>query len=839
MQFHLDPRDFEELGFSTVKPETVAPAAPKMKTCLCSALLPLFSLFANSSARPWHPFAAATNACIERAEAARLVAEEACGGRSYPHIESLVPLRLVPQPSNRHAVQDAVVLKKPAVVRQGTLTVRRRRGSNGERAVVAVPVLEGQEPESVAAWYCEDPDGADAADPAADATAGTATNDCSSAFRRLSDDRATQPILDQRSLDDSIVSSYRRVSVNAAGIQSLRSEMTSSSSRVAEHYSLCNGRSMPGHGHDARAYLPRCRGRNASHTAAINAKAAALVCNGLRGVLVSESACAADINRRVIPQYARWQQRMVKSARRRLTFPPRPPLGSHAHPRSHKPQPTKNKNTRKRWQFIVARCKENLSWLNDLLCRSIPADRVGYVEIVIVSKCADAGNDADDDLGLPGVSMRHQTHTDLQVPCFDHMPFQVHFELASAENFGFETSVYLSMMAKARRQLRQQSADEDTTGSRRRFDTLFFLQGDPFDHTNTPEQKHNFFELVRTLPLQKESEHFGQLSDSYVLHSGDEHYYGDVFCQVHNALVAKFEASGAATNSPMEHRGGGGGTCSNTRTCSSTSTRVVSFRRGGEGNTNKLLKEEDRDSPAAAVSTAVATPTAPTCPAGNSCPPLFGSFMMSLFYVSTERLASRSPEWYELAWSLLDAKQAARHLANVGGPDSVWAAKTARSQNANRPAGWGHAKLMSTIFERLWHVLFLEDPVLDPFQTRRLRKQAAPTLWPSLPRYGWAPEPFFSEESGEEYHDYYNFIRRLAANDPDTAAIGLARLSFVPAEGVKYEDFDFSIAREYAVDGKPLETTKMCILWAVYVGFGDAVREGMNIARRRGRAGVK
>jgi len=66
---------------------------------------------------------------------------------------------------------------------------------------------------------------------------------------------------------------------------------------------------------------------------------------------------------------------------------------------------------------------------------------------------------------------------------------------------------------------------------------------------------------------------------------------------------------------------------------------------------------------------------------------------MSMFYLSTRRLNSRPREWYDRAQALLDLERA-REWLNTDDPAFRHLMKR----------GYSFTKIISTVFERLWHV---------------------------------------------------------------------------------------------------------------------------------------
>ena len=448
------------------------------------------------------------------------------------------------------------------------------------------------------------------------------------------------------------------------------------------------------------------------------------------------------------------------------------------------------------WEFVIVRCREKLSFLTELLC-SVP-DAVGAVLVTIVDKC---GKHADQDLQL----RRQPRCPGTELGAWRRV---VKYRFAQQENYGFETMVYLSSMLASR------AGDIKKVPN-----TTFFLQADPFDHLAGPEHRHNFFELVRTLPLLPETKHFGALSDAHKLESGKHGVSwwsgsggSSTFCDMYAALVPRPDAPDYATRA-------------------------------------------------------------------TNCLPLLGLFRMSSFYLSAERLFSRPVEWYQRALRLLTDPDEAAEWIDHSNPnwagDIDWtsgqfinnqvndkeACSTTPSNRSLCDVGrhplFAFTKHQSLVFEHLWHLFFEEEAVVSKFASRDL----VPSLWPSQ----WEADRSM----------YLVFVRHLASTEPRLTswalkhvAVGwrdpssrLASVWHVPvveqagqsqAPPVEQSAFwlyqDFQRGLEESVlqhmvllaadnDTSVPKASHFCILWAVYLGattdevIGEALRAGLQQAQ--------
>ena len=65
-------------------------------------------------------------------------------------------------------------------------------------------------------------------------------------------------------------------------------------------------------------------------------------------------------------------------------------------------------------------------------------------------------------------------------------------------------------------------------------DHVFFLQGNPFDHTVSMHQQENFFEFMRELPFHTSTEEYASLSDLYMVEPTTS-----FFCRVYDLLFRR------------------------------------------------------------------------------------------------------------------------------------------------------------------------------------------------------------------------------------------------------------------------------------------------------------
>ena len=183
------------------------------------------------------------------------------------------------------------------------------------------------------------------------------------------------------------------------------------------------------------------------------------------------------------------------------------------------------------WEFVVAHCRENLDWLNDLVCHGIP-QYVGHVQIIVVDKCGTERTKHDIQQCVPNAMFNNEwqlkfahesTRQPLQPPW---RSVEIHSTLSN--NWGFETEVYLSHLIRLR------SKHHRSSNSKALAKVYFFLQGNPFDHIKGPEHHHNFYQLVRHAGPRSGGPSFGYLSDSY----GDgNHNFGRIFCGALNVIT--------------------------------------------------------------------------------------------------------------------------------------------------------------------------------------------------------------------------------------------------------------------------------------------------------------
>ena len=188
---------------------------------------------------------------------------------------------------------------------------------------------------------------------------------------------------------------------------------------------------------------------------------------------------------------------------------------------------------RENWDIVVSRCRESILWLARLV-HEIPSNI--NIRIQVYDKC--------DDKKLHIKELKRslqETSSEERV---------AYIESKILPNIGFEAHTYLyhilHLFENEKRQLDQEDSpykETVTNGNWSLFpDHVFFLQGNPFDHLVSEQQRENFFAYIRELPFHPLTQDYAGLSDLYSVEPTLSFY-----CFVHDALFR-----GIATKADME-----------------------------------------------------------------------------------------------------------------------------------------------------------------------------------------------------------------------------------------------------------------------------------------------
>ena len=162
--------------------------------------------------------------------------------------------------------------------------------------------------------------------------------------------------------------------------------------------------------------------------------------------------------------------------------------------------------------IVVSRCTESVDWLARWL-DELPT----YVEarVFLYEKCNDE------------VTSRKMLETTLKDY---HLKLSRHSVVSkSVPNIGFETHTYLTHI------LRLLSKDEDD-GDMQDPNHVFFVQGDPFDHILSEQQRHNFYVYARELPFRQLTRNYASLSDLYMVEGPSR-----IYCRLFQSLFGAEE----------------------------------------------------------------------------------------------------------------------------------------------------------------------------------------------------------------------------------------------------------------------------------------------------------